>query len=93
MTDPFYMFMLIANLGDKYFIWDKSASIEFVSPGKGEVRANFRLSEEVIKEIVEKAKDGKPHFVDFKINVLDADDSVVAKLNKTLYVRRKPRER
>ena len=93
MADPFYMVMLVANLGDKHFVWDKSSSIEFISPGKGEVRASFKLSQEVIEHIVEEAKNGEPHFVDFKVEVLDADDSVVARVNKTLYVRRKPRER
>ena len=35
MTDPFYMLMLMENLGRDYVVWDKAAHIEFVSPGKG----------------------------------------------------------
>lgn len=93
MTDPFYMLMLIANIGDEHFVWDKKASIEFISAVKSEVRANFKLSDEVIERIVEEAKDGKPHFVDFEADILDSEDNLVAKCNKTLYVRRKPRSR
>lgn len=93
MTDPFYMFMLLGNIGDKHFVWDKSASIEFVRPSKDEVRACFTLSQDVIDRIVEEAKDGQPHFVDFKVDVLDTEDRVVAKANKTVYVRKKPTER
>ena len=44
MADPFYMVMLVANLGDKHFVWDKSSSIEFISPGKGEVRASVHFN-------------------------------------------------
>jgi hypothetical protein len=44
MCDPFYMFLLIRNLGDDYMVWDKSASIEFVKPGKGTVKVLFHFS-------------------------------------------------
>ena len=33
MTDPFYPLMLQQNLGPGYLVWDKSAQIEFISPG------------------------------------------------------------
>jgi hypothetical protein len=35
MADPFYMLMLIENLGSDYIVWDKSATIRFKKPGKG----------------------------------------------------------
>ncbi len=44
MTDPFYMLMLIENLGPQYIVWDKAASIRFRKPAKGTVRAEFRLT-------------------------------------------------
>ena len=37
MTDPFYMLMLIENLGRDYIVWDKAATIRFRKPGKGKV--------------------------------------------------------
>jgi len=51
MTDPFYMLMLMNNLGRDYIVWDKAASIRFRKPGKGRVRAEFRLSDEQLDEI------------------------------------------
>jgi hypothetical protein len=42
MVDPFYMLMLIENLGRDYIVWDKSASIRFLKPGRGRVSAEFR---------------------------------------------------
>ena len=41
MADPFFMLMLIENLGREYIVWDKSASIRFRKPGKGVVRAEL----------------------------------------------------
>jgi len=56
MTDPFFMLMLIENLGRDYIVWDKAATIRFRKPGKGTVRASFRLSDEQIEEIRETLK-------------------------------------
>jgi hypothetical protein len=51
MTDPFFMLMLIENLGPDYIVWDKSASIRFRRPGRGTVSASFRLSSEMLDEV------------------------------------------
>lgn len=91
MTDPFYMMMLVANIGEDHTVWDKAAVIEFIKPVKGEVRAESKLTDETIKRIVEDAKDGKSHFVDFEVNIVDGKDEVVAKVRKTLYIRKKQR--
>src|ERR1700675_725731 len=56
MTAPFYMLMLMANLGRDYIVWDKAASIRYRKPGKGTVRAEFRLSDPQVEEIREKLK-------------------------------------
>ena len=42
MTDPFYMLMLMRILGRDYIVWDKSASIDFVAPGRGKVSGHVR---------------------------------------------------
>ena len=89
MTDPFYMFMLINILGGDYMVWDKSACIEFKKPGTTEVIASFQLSEERIKEIIEKTKTGDPYFAEFHVNVMDTNQEVVASVDKIVYVRRK----
>ena len=90
MTDPFYMVMLLKNLGPDYIVWDRAASIEFVKPGRGEVMARFELTEEKIREIVERASSGQPHFAQFKVDVVDLDGGVVARVDKTIYIRKKP---
>ena len=31
MTDPFFMIMLLYNLGEEYLVWDKEGRIEYVA--------------------------------------------------------------
>ena len=89
MTDPFYMLMLIENLGGDFTVWDRSASIEFVRPGRGRVRAHFHLDETDIEQLRAACADGKAHFPEFDVTVRDAAGEVVAHVHKVLYVRRK----
>ena len=89
MTDPFYMVMLIQILGKDYLVWDKSACIEFLKPGKTELCAKFHVSDELLEEIISKTKDGSRYFAEFDIDVTDASGEVIAKVDKTVYVRRK----
>jgi len=88
MTDPFFMLMLLENLGSEYLVWDKAATIRFRKPGRGTVRAEFRLSDEQVEEIKQAAAHGKtePTFV---VQVKDESGDVVAEVEKVLWVRRK----
>src|SRR6185312_12769568 len=46
MTDPFFMLILIENLGRDYIVWDKAANIRFRKPGKTDLYAKFEVTEE-----------------------------------------------
>jgi len=89
MTDPWYMLMLIKNLGSGYIVWDKAATINFRKPGKGKVFAEFKLDQEIIDEI--KATVEKTVKMDkvFKVEVKDADGKLIADVDKVLYIRKK----
>jgi len=89
MTDPFYMLMLMANLGDDYIVWDKAASIRYRKPGVGNVRAEFRLSDAVLDDIREKLKTLSKYEPVFRVEVKDEEGTVIAEIEKVLYVRRK----
>ncbi len=89
MADPFYMLMLIANLGRDYIVWDKAATIRFKKPGKGTVRAEFRLSEQQIEEIRESVKHHHKVEPTFLVEIQDAHGTVIAEVEKLLYVRKK----
>ncbi|WP_016957230.1 DUF4442 domain-containing protein [Catenovulum agarivorans] len=93
MTDPVYSLMLMANLGDKYHVWDKSAHIDFISPGQSSLYTTAELSQQVINEIVERTKDGKKYFPVFILEVFDKQGKLVARVERTLYVRLKAKYR
>ena len=92
MTDAFYMLMLMANLGRDYIVWDKAASIRYRKPGKGTVRAEFRLSDTQLDDIRERLKTLPRYEPRFTVEVKDELGTVIAEVEKLLYVRRKESE-
>ena len=90
MADPFYMLMLMANLGRDYIVWDKAATIRYRKPGKGTVRADFRLSDSQIEEIREKLKTLPKYEPVFAVEIKDETGVVIAEVEKVLHVRKKP---
>ena len=89
MTDPFWMIMVMHNIGGRHVVWDKAAEIEFVSPGRTTVRAEFRLTDEHLAELREATADGSKVLRWFETDVLAEDGTIVARVRKQLYVRRK----
>jgi hypothetical protein len=89
MTDPFYMLMLMANLGRDYIVWDKAATIRYRKPGKGIVRAEFRLFDGQIDDIRENLKTLPKYEPVFSVEVKDEAGVVVAEVEKVLHVRKK----
>ncbi len=92
MTDAFYMLMVMANLGREYIVWDKAASIRYRKPGKGTVRAEFRLSDAQLDDIREKLKTLAKYEPTFQVEVKDEQGEVVAVVEKLLHVRKKQAE-
>lgn len=93
MTDPWYMLMLIHNLGDDYYVWDKSAHIDYVAPGNSHVWAEFRLNEEQLQSIRDEAADGEKHLPEFVVEIRDNQQQLVTRVRRQLYVRLKPKHR
>jgi Domain of unknown function (DUF4442) len=89
MTDPFYMLMLMENLGRDYVVWDKAASIRFRKPGKGKVKAEFRLSDVQLDEIRSQLATLEKYEPTFPVEVKDEAGDVVAEVQKVLHIRRK----
>ena len=92
MADPFYMLMLMANLGRDYIVWDKAASIRYRKPGKGVVRAEFRVSDAQLDDIREKLKTLPKYEPTFQVEVKDESGEVVAIIDKLIHVRKKQPE-
>ena len=92
ITDAFYMLMLMANLGRDYIVWDKAASIRYRKPGRGTVRAEFRLTDAQLDDIREKLKRLPKYEPTFKVEVKDEQGTVIAEVEKLLYMRKKEAE-
>jgi acyl-coenzyme A thioesterase PaaI-like protein len=87
MTDPFFMLMLMENLGPGYIVWDKAASIRFRKPGKGRVKAEFRLTEQQLDDIRTQLATQEKYEPVFMVEVKDEAGDVVAEVQKVIYVR------
>ncbi len=90
MTDPFYMLMLSNILGSNYVVWDKVASIDFIKPGVSKVSAQFKLTDKIIDEIFEQTNSGEKYLPTFNVNIFDEKGTVIAKVHKRLYIRKRP---
>ena len=90
MTDPFYMLMLMEDLGRDYIVWDKAATIRFRKPGKGTVRAEFRLTQEQLDDIRSTLTRQEKYEPTFLVEVKDITGTVVAEVQKVIHIRRKP---
>ncbi len=89
MTDPFFMMMVSQNIGKEYIVWDRAAKIEFLKPGKGNVFAEFILTQSQIDNILSEAALGEKIYKDYSVDVKDKEGDVVAHITKTLYIRKK----
>ena len=91
-VDPFYMVMLIRNLGPDYVVWDKAATIRFRKPGRGTLYANFKLAEAEL-EAIRRELDGK-RSIDriYNVDLVDAEGTVHASVEKVIYIARKQKE-
>lgn len=89
MVDPHLMLMLMNLLGKDYIVWDKSAEIDFVRPGRGRVVANFIITDDDLQAIRNNTAQGEKYLPHFSIRVIDTEGELVARIKKILYIRRK----
>ncbi|WP_394212070.1 DUF4442 domain-containing protein [Psychrobacter piscatorii] len=87
MVDPFYMLMLMHQLGSNYVVWDKSSHVDFVAPGNSRVTARMKIPSTEVITIQELAKDGEPVFREYKVDIVDDQQKLIATVTKTLYIR------
>lgn len=89
MTDPFCMLLVMSRLGTDYIVWDKSADIDYIKPGKGTVTAEFIITDAFIEDILANTAQGDKYLPTIPVYVKDEQGEIVAKLNRTLYIRKK----
>lgn len=89
MVDPFYMIILMHQLGSGYVVWDKSSQIDFLAPGHTKVTARMKVDSREIAIIQELAAAGEPVFREYNTDIVDANQKVIATVTKTLYIRQR----
>jgi acyl-coenzyme A thioesterase PaaI-like protein len=89
MTDPFHMLLTMNLLGRGYVVWDKAARIEYLKPGKGTLRAHFRITDEMLADLRDNTQNnGDKYLPEWPVEVLNAEGEIVAQVFKTLYIRK-----
>ncbi|PQZ90255.1 tetrameric acyl-CoA thioesterase [Arthrobacter sp. MYb227] len=89
MTDPFWMMMVLHNIGEGHIVWDKSAEISFLKPGHGTLRCNFRLDEAKLSDLRNLLTAQGKATMWFEVEIIDATGDAVARVRKEVYVRTK----
>jgi acyl-coenzyme A thioesterase PaaI-like protein len=89
MCDPFFMLMMMRQLGADYIVWDKAATIRFRRPGRGTVRATFTLPAEEVARVRALA-DAQPSVeVTYTVEVRDDAGELIASVDKLIYIKKK----
>jgi len=89
LTDPFYMLMYSDILGAQFRVWDQAASIDFIKPGRGIVRAQFKLSEQDIQQALQATAAGEKFLPEHTVQLFDQQQQLIAQVKKVIYIRRK----
>lgn len=87
-VDPFYMIMLIRNLGKGYVVWDKAATIRFKKPGRATLYARFALDEAELNDIRAALEQARAIDRTYRVELTDAQGVVCAEIDKVIYIRR-----
>ena len=93
MCDPWFCFIVAKYLGREFIVWDKAAKIEFVKPGRGRVRAIFEIDPERLAWIKAQSEKQEKFTFWLQAEVKHLDGSLVAQVDKEIYVRRKHRKK
>ena len=86
--DPIYMLMLIKRLGPEYIVWDKSANIRFMKPGRTTLTARFSLDDQEIQAIKSELSVAKSIDRIYPVDLVDHQGVVHASASKTIFIKK-----
>ena len=89
MCDPFFVFLLVHHLGSDHIVWDKAAEIKFLKAVSEPVFATFAIDPARVEEIRETVLQQFSVEPRLQVDIATATGDVVARVVKTLYVRRR----
>ena len=73
-------------------MWDKSANINFVKPGRGTVYAEFNIEQDEINQIVKDLESKKKVNPKFTVNITDTEGETIAVVEKVLHISKKQKD-
>lgn len=88
MADPFFMILMMKKLGRDYVVWDKAGSVRFLRPGRGTLTARFVVTRAMVEAARRATADGSKHEPTYAVEITDGEGAVVARVEKTLHIRR-----
>jgi len=88
MTDPFYMLMMMRQLGPGYIVWDRAGAVRYLAPGKGVITAKFELPADEVARVRTLLGDSGKLDQTYTVDLHDAANQLIAQVEKTLYIRK-----
>jgi hypothetical protein len=85
-VDGIYMVQLINILGDKYVVWDKSATIKFKRPGNTTLFAEFNITDDFITQIKKNIIKHQEKDYHLMVSLKDKEGKVYAEIEKIIYI-------
>ncbi len=88
MCDPWYVFIMSIYFGEDYILWDRSAEIEYVRPGRTAVFGTFEIQKDHLERIRNEMNKGEKFF-EFSTTLLDKKGEEIASVTKKVYIKPK----
>jgi acyl-coenzyme A thioesterase PaaI-like protein len=86
--DPFFMLILMRQLGPDYIVWDKAATIHFKKPGRGTLQACFRIEPEEVEAIQKALETERSIDRVYAVDLVNESGEPAATVEKVLYIRK-----
>jgi hypothetical protein len=87
-VDPIHMVMLLHNLEDDVRVWDKSARIRFLKPGRGTLHARFVLEDDELAAIRSALEEAPKVDRTYRVQLVDGGGDPHAEVEKVVHLRR-----
>jgi hypothetical protein len=86
--DPYFMIILMRQLGPDYIVWDKAASIHFKRPGRGTLRACFSIDPQEVAEIRRLLETESSVDRTYYVDLINEAGTAAASVEKVIYIRK-----
>ena len=89
-ADPFYPLLfhqILSHKGYKVRVWLKSASIDYIKPGRTDLFFNINITEDDVKEIEQVLNTNGKHVKAYPIEMYNKEGELCVTLSSEIYIR------